>query len=140
MKGIHTLIKLHQRQLDEQRRQLVQLEEQRQQLIDLAVRLQNQLMDERQLAVENPLMAAYMGDFEKRIAKRQLDIAQEVVKLDAQMQQLSAAIAESFGELKKYEITRDNEKAREQAKADRREQSMLDEVALQQFGRKDDKK
>lgn len=140
MKGIHTLIKMHQRQLDELRRRLVQLEEQKQQLIELATKLHHELMEERQLAAESPMMSSYMGDFEKRVAKRQLGIAQEVVKLDVEMQQLSAAIAESFGELKKYEITRDNDMAREQAKADLREQNMLDEVAIQQFTRKDDKK
>lgn len=138
MKGINTLIKMHQRKLDELRREQVRLQEQREQLIQLTVKLQNELMEERALAAENPTMAAYMGDFEKRMKKRQLDVTKEVIQIDAQIAQYTAAIAESFGELKKYEITRDNEEARTRAKTDRREQDMLDEVGLQQFGRRDD--
>lgn len=140
MQGIHTLIKLHQRELDGLRRQMVQKEEQRQQLIDLATTLHQELMNERMLAAENPTMAAYMGDYEKKVQKRQLGIAQEVIQIDQQISQLSAAIAESFGELKKYEITRDNQIARDKATADSREQAMLDEVGLQQFARRDDEK
>jgi flagellar export protein FliJ len=138
MKGINTLIKLHQRELDALRRQLVQLEEQKEQLIQLAGKLHRELMNERELAVKDPTMAAYMGDFEKRIKNRQLEIAKEVIQIDQRSSQLAAAIAESFGELKKYEITRDNEHEREQAKANQREQEMLDEIGMQQFSRKDD--
>ncbi|MCH2546616.1 MAG: hypothetical protein MK052_03255 [Alphaproteobacteria bacterium] len=140
MKGLDTLIKVHQRKLDELRRQMVQLEEQREQLIATAGKLHNELMQERELAAQNPSMAAYMGDFEKRVQARQLEIAKEVVQLDIRLQQLSGAIAESFGEMKKYEITRDNEKERARIIADRKEQSMLDEVGLQQFMRKDSDK
>lgn len=138
MKGIDTLIKMHQRELDTLRREMVKLEEQKQQLIDMATKLQNELMAERQLAAEQPTMAAYMGDFEKRVQKRQVEIAKEVIDLNSRMAHLSGAIAESFGELKKYEITRDNEQAREKARADAREQETLDEVGIQQFARKDD--
>lgn len=138
MKGIHTLITLHQRELDGLRRQHVQLEEQKEKLIQLAAKLHNELMKERELAVKDPTMAAYMGDFEKRIKNRQMEIAKEVIQLDQRIAQLLAAITESFGELKKYEITRDNALEREKAKVDQQEQEMLDEVGIQQFSRKDD--
>lgn len=140
MQGIDTLIKMHQRELDALRRQLVQQEEQKQQLIELATKLHEELLRERELAAQEPAMAAYMGDFEKRIQKRQLGIAQEVIRIDDEIAQLSAAITERFGELKKYEITRDNQIAREKAAEDAREQNRLDEVGLQQFSRRDDEK
>lgn len=140
MQGIHTLIKLHRRELDSLRRELVRKEEQKQQLIELATQLHRELLQERELAAENPLMSGFMADFEKRMQKRQLGIAQEVIQLDAQLAELSAAIADRFGELKKYEITRDNRIASEKAAADSREQAMLDEVGLQRFTRQEGEK
>jgi flagellar protein FliJ len=138
MKGIDTLIKMHQRDLDGLRRRQVQLQDQREGLIQLATRLHEELMEERRLASENPATAAYMGDFEKKMKKRQIDIAKEVVQLDQQLAQLAAAIAESFGELKKYEITRDAEAERERARLDQQEQKALDEMGIQQFSRRND--
>lgn len=140
MNGIHTLIKLHQRELDTLRRQLLEAEEQRGQLLQLATQLHKELLEERGIAAEMPHAAAYMAEFEKRMQKRQLAIAQEIIALDKRLAELSAAIVESFGELKKYEITRDAQAARAKATADRREQGMLDEVAIQQFSRREDAK
>lgn len=138
--GIETLIKLHKRELDTLRRELVRKEEQKESLIQLATKLHHELMRERELAAEQPTMAAYMGDYEKRIAKRQLAIAQDVIQVDGDIMQLSAAIAERFGELKKYEITRDNRIERERAAEATREQIMMDELGAQQFSRKKDEK
>ena len=140
MQGIHTLIKLHQRELDNLRRELVKQEEQRASLIELAAKLHEELMRERELAINDPFSAAYMGDYEKRMKKRQFNIAKEVIQIDQQIAKLAASIAESFGELKKYEITRDNQAERERAAEDRREQATLDEVSIQQFSRRDDGK
>lgn len=139
-KGIETLIKLHQKELDALRRELVRKEEEKEQLLQLAARLHQELLTERELAAENPLMSGYMAEFEKRMQKRQLGIAQEVMRVDAELADLSSSIAERFGELKKYEITRDNRIAEAKAAADNREQMMLDEVGLQQFARRDDEK
>lgn len=141
MQGIETLIKMHQRELDALRREMVQQEEQKEQLIQLATKLFEELMRERELASENPVgMAQYMAGYEKRMQQRQLGIAQEVIQIDMEIQRLSAAIAERFGELKKYEITRDNRLAREQAAEAGREQATMDEVGLQQFSRREDEK
>lgn len=137
MKGLETLIKLQKRELDRLRKEQVQLEEKREQLVMLAAKLHNEVMEERRLAAENPVMAGYMGDYEKRMQKRQLDIAKETIGLDQRLAQLAMAIAEAFGELKKYEITRDNRRAQAKAAAERREQGMMDEVGLQKFVRKD---
>lgn len=137
MKGLETLIKLQKRELDRVRKEQVQLEEKREQLLALAAKLHNEVMEERRLAAENPIMAGYMGDYEKRMQKRQLDIAKETIGLDQRLAQLAMAIAEAFGELKKYEITRDNRREQAKSAADRREQGQMDELGLQQFVRKD---
>lgn len=136
MKGMKTLIKLQQRDLDTLRRQQTQLQEQRQQLTELLTRLENELNEERKLASGRPEMARYMEDYAARVKKRQLSIVQEILQIDAGLVQLAEAIATSFGELKKYEITKDNHDKRVKAEGDRKEQGQLDDIGLQQFVRK----
>lgn len=141
MQGIGTLIKMHQRELDTLRRQLVDQEAQKEQLIQVATKLHRELLQERELAAGNPIgMAQYMAGYEKRMQQRQVEIAQEVIAIEQKIGELSAAIAERFSELKKYEITRDNQIAREKAAEAGREQAAMDEVGLQQFSRREDEK
>lgn len=136
MKGMKTLIKLQQRDLDALRRQQTQLQEQREQLTDLLTRLENELNEERKLAASRPEMTRYMEDYTQRVKKRQIGIVQEILQVDAKLGQLAEAIATSFGELKKYEITKDNHDQRVKAAEDQKEQIQLDDVGLQQFIRK----
>lgn len=136
MKGLDTLIKLTKRNLDALRRQLVNLENQKEQLIQLSVKLENDLRREREIAATTMHMGKYLDDFAKKTKARQVEIAKEVIKLDGEIFQVTAAITEAFGELKKYEIAKENEKARQAEKQKRVETAMLDEMGLQQFVRR----
>lgn len=138
MKGMKTLIKMQQRDLDELRKEQKRLMDQRDQLTDLLTRLENELLEERKLAENKIEMAKYLEDYSVRVKTRQLAIVQEIVGLNGQLESLADSIANSFGELKKYEITKDNFDKNVKAAVDRREQIMLDEVGLQQFIRKQD--
>lgn len=139
MKELLTLIRLHQNELDELRRQLVSLEEQREKLIQLATRIHEELLHEREAAMSQPQMGAYLVDYEKRVKERQTEIAKETVRLDQQIDQLSAAISESFSELKKYEIVRDQRMEAERLKRAKQDQAALDEAGANQFGRQKNK-
>ncbi|MBM3618289.1 MAG: hypothetical protein FJX23_07050 [Alphaproteobacteria bacterium] len=138
MKGMKTLIKMQQKDLDELRREQTTLEEQREQLIALLTRLENEMNEERRLAEGRMEMAKYLEDYGLRVKERQMAIVQEVIQINMRLEQLGELIATAFGELKKYEITKDNFDKRVQAAVDRREQIMLDEVGLRQFTRKQD--
>lgn len=137
MKGMKTLIKMQQKDLDELRREQTMLEEQREQLISLLTRLENEMNEERKLAEGRMEMARYLEDYGLRVKERQMAIVQEIVQINIRLEQLGELISAAFGELKKYEITKDNFDKRVQAAVDRREQIMLDEVGLRQFTRKD---
>ncbi len=139
MKGLLTLIKLSKRSLDELRRKMVSLENQKAQLLQASARLKQELQDEIVMASRTPEMGGFFGGFSKRIQKRQLDIADEVDKLDKQMEKLNLEIVEAFSELKKYEIALDQAKQREKDKVEKRENLMLDEIAEQQYHRRKDK-
>lgn len=138
MKGISTLIKMYTRELDALRRELVKLETQKEQLLQLIIDLQNELTTEQEAAAGNIEMAGFLVGFTKRIKDRQKMITQEVISLDTQIIKLRDKIAEAFGEVKKYEIVQEREKQRMKAKIAAQEQSMLDEVAIQQFSRKEE--
>lgn len=136
MKGINTLIKLSKRKLDELRRQMVQLENQKEQLRQTSMKLQQELENEIALAGRQPEMGNFFGGFAKRIQMRQQEIAAEIKKLEQQMAKLAEQITAAFGELKKYEIARDNAKQRAQAEQNRKDTILLDEIASQQHSRK----
>lgn len=137
MKGLTTLIKLHKRTLDELRRKMGALEGQKAQLQETSAKLHKELEHEMALASAQPEMGAFFGGFAKRIQKRQEDIAAEVKKLDQQMAKLRENIAEAFGELKKFEIAKDNAKKRVAEEQNRKDTILLDEIAGQQHRRKE---
>lgn len=137
MKTLDTLIRLHKRTLDELRRNMVALENQKAQLRQAIHTLHKELEKEIALAGEQPEMANFFGEFAKRIKNRQEVINQEIVALDAKISNLNDEIFTAFTELKKYEIARENAKLRAKAEANRKETLMLDEIAAQQFQKKD---
>ena len=136
MKGINTLIKLSKRKLDELRRDLAKLESQKGQLQEAIKKLAQELEHEMSIATKQVEMSGFFGGFSKRIKLRQEEITKEIKALDDRMKLLSAQITEAFSELKKYEIAKENHRLREEEKAKRRETIMLDEIAGQQFRRK----
>ena len=136
MKGLKTLIKLRQRELDKLRQNLGKLEEELRSLITEEKRLGAELEAEIKLAAENPEMAQFFGQFAQGIEHKQDQIralASEVNKAIANMQR---EITDAFGELKRLEIARDNFEAEQEAKQAHREALELDEIALQQYNRK----
>ena len=136
MKGLKTLIKLQKSQLDELRQAITKLEEQRalqEQLIEF---LQLQLIEEEKQASEQIHLSQFFGDFSKRIKAQQNDCRAIIAKLNKQIEALQAKMRDAFGELKKLEITEIAIQEREKAEALRREQENLDEIALQQYLKK----
>jgi flagellar protein FliJ len=136
MKGLKTLIKLNRRKLDELRRRMGVLENQKNQLLAQSARLSKELEQEIAMASQKPEMGQFFGGFAKRIQKRQEDIAAEVRKLDQQMATLRDEIANAFADVKKFEIAEENARKREEAERNRKETIMLDDIAAQQYTRR----
>jgi flagellar export protein FliJ len=137
MKTLDTLIRLHKRTLDELRRNMAALENQKAQLRQAIQVLQKEMEKEIALAGEQPEMANFFGEFAKRIKNRQEVIYQEIAAIDAKISNLNNEIFAAFTELKKYEIARENAKLKAKAEENRKETLMLDEIAAQQFQKKD---
>lgn len=133
MKGINTLIRLSKRTLDELRKQQAVLEAQREKLLEAVRKLKQEMEREMSLSAKAPEMATFYGQFAKHIRARQDDIRGEIAKVDAQIEQMADKIAEAFADLKKYEIARDNAKARQKAEEARKETIMMDDIAGVRF-------
>jgi flagellar FliJ protein len=135
MKGIDTLIRLSKRALDELRKKQVALETQKAKLEQGIKNLANELLREQQLAAKSPEMGSFYGGFAKSIKERQQKLHQEIINVDLELSTLSEEVMVAFADLKKYEIARDNAKARKKAEEARRETIAMDEVAATRYTR-----
>lgn len=133
MKGVKTLIRLAKRNLDELRRKQTELEVQKDRLRQSIKNINTELQNEMKLAAKTQEMASFYGGFAKRIKNRELELEEEIRKLDKQLLVLSDEIMLAFAELKKYEIALENDKQRIRAEENRKETIELDDIAGQQF-------
>ncbi len=136
MKGLMTLIRLAKRDLDELKRKQTEMQVQKERLEQAIKNLHAELMREQQLAAKMQEMASFYGGFAKQVKARELEIREEITKVDAELLKISDDIQLAFNELKKYEIALENVKARKRAEDDRKETIMFDDIAGQQFLKK----
>ena len=138
MKSLKTLIRLHRRTLDEFRRKQVELERQKEILQQVSRKLREELEFELQLAAESPQMGHFFGNFADRIKSRRKEIDEEVYKVNQNILQVNKQIAIAFSEVKKFEVALENLQKREREARERKEQIMMDDIAIDQFIRKEE--
>jgi len=136
MKALNTLIRIHKRNLDELRRNMVALENQKAKLEQAIIILHQELDKEIALASTQPEMSNFFGEFAKRIKGRQETLRQEIIAINIKIKTLNDDIFAEFTEIKKFEIARENKKTRLKDAENRKETLMLDEIASQQFQKK----
>jgi flagellar FliJ protein len=137
VKGLATLIKLRQRELDKLRQNLSKMEDELQKLIMEDKRLAKELEDEMALASQHPEMAGFFGGFAEGIEHKQKQLRALANEVNKAIAKLQSDITDAFGELKRLEITRDRLKAEQDALIAKREQHMLDDLGIQQFVRRE---
>jgi hypothetical protein len=133
LKSINTLIKLHKRQMDVLRREMLTLEEERRQMHLLSDTLTAEHANERQLAAQDPMIAPFFGAYSRRVMERLTAIAEEVKRLDAAVEAKIEAVRAEFSEQKKYDIARGHIHRRMASEALRKQQQRFDEIAAQQY-------
>jgi flagellar export protein FliJ len=136
MKGIGTLIRLAKRKLDELRKKQSALENEKASLEQAIKNLQKELEKEIALAAKQPEMGHFYGGFAKRIQLRQQEYRAEIKKIEAAIVQVTELIRDAFSEQKKYEIAQENDRLRNRAEESRKETIEMDEIAGNQFTRK----
>ena len=135
MKGLPSLIKLHKWELEEERKVLAALLSARQDLEDRAAQIRIDMAAARQNANNINWLFAYPPYADA--SYKQLDrLAESVTELDGKIDVAEERVADAFKELKKYEVALERQLQRERLKAERRDQIILDEIALNAHRRK----
>ncbi len=130
MKGVATLIRLHQWQLDQKRRELGSLERLKASFLGQLGKLEQDLVVEQQVAAGTEIGMFAYANYAVGVVSRRDTLNKSIEEVDQQIANKHAEVTSAFHEVKRYEIAlRESERRREVALA-RKEQMDLDEVAL----------
>jgi flagellar export protein FliJ len=133
--ALDTIIRVHRWQLDERRQQLAELERLEERLRGEERRLDDELLSEQRAAAASPEAASAYPNYAKALADRRAKLTLSLQGVQAQLVQAREALAESFAEVKRYEMAQATRDRRTRATAARKQQIQQDEVAMQIYRR-----
>lgn len=135
--NIKSLIRLNEWNVDEKRRKLGELLRLQADLEDQLKRLDEEHTREQQAAAADPTGAGLMySNYALHVRQRRDNLQDSIGQMEIVIGYARDELSESYQELKKYETVEQNRKRRHELEQARREQTMLDEVALNQHRRK----
>lgn len=135
-RGLPTLIRLHQRQLDEKRRMLAELEQMRAEMDRKILLLDAEVERERQAAQEAPEALRQFAAYLEGVRQRRQTMMRTIDELLPKIEAAANDVAAAFQDVKKFEIAADIKERQRQAALAKIEQEELDEVALVQHRRR----
>lgn len=135
-RGLPTLIRLHQRQLDEKRRMLAELEQMRAEMDRKILLLDAEVERERQAAQEAPEALRQFAAYLEGVRQRRQTMLRTIDELVPKIEAAANEVATAFQDVKKFEIAADIKERQRQAALAKIEQEELDEVALVQHRRR----
>jgi len=130
------MIRLHKWQLDEKRRNLVELEEMKTGLLQNLTNLQNELLREQKKVSESPIVNIGYAAYAQQVMVRRVNIVNSMMEIDVSIEGMKDQVAESFKELKKYEVVEQRQRERDLAANNRRQQIDQDELAINMHRRR----
>ena len=135
--NMKNLIRLHEWNVDEKQRKVGELSRLQAELETQLSNLGAEHERERAAAAADPTGAgtaypAYLEQF----SNRSDNLNDSIQQMDIVISYARDELSESYQELKKYETVDNARKLRDQQELNRREQVMLDEIAVNQFRRK----
>lgn len=135
-RGLPTLIRLHQRVLDEKRRMLAELEQLRSELDHKIVALDAEIERERKTAGLSTETLRQFTHYLAGARQRRETMMRTIEELAPQIEAAANAVATAFQDVKRYEIAVEMKARQRKAALDHAEQSELDEIALVQHRRR----
>jgi len=130
------LIRLHKWQLDEKRRNMGELEKMRSELLHHLQHLQDELAAEKKMAASSPIVSINYVGYAQQVMVRRENIKNSISEVDASIENMKDQVAEAFKELKKYQVVEQREQDRLLADRNLRQQSELDELAINMHRRR----
>jgi chromosome segregation ATPase len=134
--ALDTVIRVQKWQLDERRVQLAELERLEARLKGEAEKLVRELESEQRVAANDDEARCAYASYAVALLDRQAKLNASIAEVEGQIQRARDALAESFQEVKRYELAAANRRGRERAHINRKMQIAQDEMALQIFRRR----
>lgn len=135
MTALESMVRVHQWMLDERQRKLADLQTLVQKLKDDLTALDRQLESEREVAGQSEEAGMAYPAFVAAALDRRKKLCRTIADLETEVESVREEVAEAFGELKKFEMARDNHEARQIANRDRRERLNFDELGVSIYRR-----
>ena len=132
MKTLKPVIRLHKWQLEEKRRDLGLLNGLRADLVKQAADLELELRREQANAAQDAEANWTYGMYALNVIRRRANIQRSIKGIDERIEAARREVEAAHRELRKYEIAEENARLRIAQEESRREQSELDEIALNQ--------
>jgi len=124
------MIRLHKWQLDDKRRQLTELELMRDELQAKMNQLADELTAEKNNVANSPVVNITFASYATNMSTRRENLQNSLDEVNVSIENMKDQVAESFKDLKKYEVVEQREKERLQNELNRRQQADLDELAV----------
>ncbi len=135
MRSLSTLIRVRKWELEEKRRKLNELRLLQTKLADAIAKLGEEVQNEQGFASSQNEVAFAYGPYAAAVVERRRTLEQSALDVERQIEQAMEEVAEAFAELKKYEVAQTNRRTKERTEANRREQIVLDDIAIETFRR-----
>ena len=136
MSAIDSLVRLHRWQLDEHRRQLADLDLLAEKLRAEKTRLAEEEATEQIVAGASLEAATAYGGFARHLIERREKIEQSIISVEQQIATAREALAETYQEMKRYEIALANRVTQRRKRSERQQQRTLDEVGIDAYRRR----
>ena len=130
MSVIEKLIRFHKFDLDEKRRYLRELEEQEARIQEAIDAIDQEVQSEQAFSRGEANFAQYYGGYATRTKARREALVDELSKAHEVVEEARETVVQAFEELKKYEITKDQQDHRAYLEEERQIQIELDEIGL----------
>src|SRR5688572_5085922 len=137
MKTLQTLIRLIKDEVDRLKKDLAQMEERRQKYQDEHDELGVQLIREADVATRFPEASQGFAGFAKRTLDRQKNLIRNIALIQKEIDKKRDELLEGFSEQKKFEIALENKQMEAFKEAKRRDNILMDEVAIRGYNRKE---
>ncbi|MHA1539661.1 MAG: flagellar export protein FliJ [Alphaproteobacteria bacterium] len=131
MKTLKTLIRLYKFKLDEKQQALKLIRDEIMRLHHFIESLNERLEMEIKKTNEDPALAFAFPAFAKQIDTQKKKALADIQALEIKEEKKKEELRQAFQELKKFEIIKEAKEKTMKEEADKREQDILDEIAIQ---------
>jgi flagellar export protein FliJ len=129
-KGLHTLIRIHEWDVDEKRRFLARLLNHINALERQGRNLETEIKREQGVAAASQEVIFAYGAYAEAAICRRENIADNIVRAEIEIVAAQDVLTEAYRELKTYEIAQENRQHEEKLEFGRKEQAELNEIGI----------